>query len=66
MNKRGSAFGAFNGVFGVMWFVGSAVMGGLYEYSLVTLVAFGMIAQLAGAWVFWRLRKPLAEAIASG
>src|SRR6185295_3168528 len=24
MNKRGTAFGAFNGVYGVMWFVGSA------------------------------------------
>src|ERR1039458_7918607 len=27
MNKRGSAFGAFNGVYGIMWFLGSATMG---------------------------------------
>jgi hypothetical protein len=27
MNKRGSAFGAFNGVFGVAWFLGSVTMG---------------------------------------
>jgi MFS family permease len=27
MNKRGGAFGAFNGVYGVAWFAGSAVMG---------------------------------------
>ena len=65
MNKRGSAFGAFNGVFGVMWFVGSAVMGALYDHSLVALVAFGMATQLAGAFVFWRLRRPLAAAIAA-
>ncbi len=31
MNKRGSAFGAFNGIYGVMWFVGSATMGALYD-----------------------------------
>jgi len=27
MNKRGTAFGAFNGVYGVAWFLGSAAMG---------------------------------------
>ena len=31
MNKRGGAFGAFNGVYGVMWFAGSVVMGLLYR-----------------------------------
>jgi len=46
MNKRGSAFGAFNGVFGVMWFLGSATMGLLYDHSLLALVLFGMVAQL--------------------
>ena len=35
MNKRGSAFGAFNGVYGVAWFAGSAVMGLLYDHSLI-------------------------------
>src|SRR5438552_5863072 len=32
MNKRGSAFGAFNGVYGVLWFLGSALMGFLYQH----------------------------------
>jgi predicted MFS family arabinose efflux permease len=65
MNKRGSAFGAFNGVFGVMWFVGSVVMGLLYAWSLPALVAFGLLMQgVAAAWFFW-LRRPLAEAIAA-
>ena len=35
MNKRGSAFGAFNGVYGVAWFLGSVAMGLLYDRSLV-------------------------------
>ena len=65
MNKRGAAFGAFNGVFGVMWFVGSAVMGLLYDHSIVALVVFGAGTQLAGAALFFWLRRPLAAAIAT-
>ena len=49
MNKRGSAFGIFNGVYGVLWFLGSAVMGMLYDRSLTALVAFGVVAQLIAA-----------------
>jgi MFS-type transporter involved in bile tolerance (Atg22 family) len=62
MNKRGSAFGAFNGVYGVMWFAGSAVMGLLYDHSLMALVAFGIAAQLAAAGMFVWLKRPLAAA----
>jgi MFS family permease len=62
MNKRGTAFGAFNGVYGVAWFLGSAVMGLLYGVSLTALVAFGVAGQLVSAAMFFRLRKPLAAA----
>jgi MFS family permease len=62
MNKRGSAFGYFNGVWGVMWFLGSTVMAGLYGYSLVALVAFGVAAQVASAVMFLRLRSALKAA----
>jgi MFS family permease len=64
MNKRGSAFGAFNGVFGIAWFLGSVIMGQLYGISLTALVVFGVAAQLVAAGMFLRLRKPLAEAMA--
>jgi MFS family permease len=64
MNKRGTAFGAFNGVYGIMWFLGSATMGFLYGHSIVALVAFGLAAQLVAAGMFFWLRKPLGEAIA--
>jgi MFS family permease len=60
MNKRGSAFGAFNGVYGVMWFFGSAVMGLLYSHSLAALVAFGIAAQFGAAIMFFRLRGMLS------
>ena len=65
MNKRGSAFGAFNGVFGVMWFFGSVVMGLLYDRSLVALVAFGLVFQMIAAGLFIWLRRPLAQAAAA-
>ena len=64
MNKRGTAFGTFNGVYGVMWFMGSAIMGALYSVSIVALVAFGVVAQLAGAGIFLALRRRLADAAA--
>src|SRR6478672_6011225 len=62
MNKRGTAFGAFNAAYGVLWFLGSVTMGVLYDFSLVALVIFGMVAQLAAAVLFIWLRRPLAEA----
>lgn len=65
MNKRGTAFGTFNGVYGVAWFLGSAIMGVLYGFSIVAVVAFGIAAQLVAAAMFFRLRRPLAEAVAA-
>ena len=62
MNKRGGAFGAFNGVFGVMWFLGSWTMGLLYERSIPAVVVFGVACQLAAAAMFLMLREPLAAA----
>jgi len=61
MNKRGGAFGAFNGVYGVMWFLGSLTMGLLYARSLIALVAFGIVTQLGAAVMFFRLRNELTR-----
>ena len=60
MNKRGTAFGAFNAAYGILWFVGSVTMGVLYDFSLLALVVFGIVAQLAAAALFIYLRRPLA------
>jgi len=61
MNKRGMAFGAFNGVWGVLWFLGSLAMGLMYTHSLMAVVAFGVAAQLLSAALFFRLRGQLAR-----
>ncbi len=60
MNKRGSAFGAFNGVYGVSWFLGSVAIGLLYSRSLLALVVFGIATQFAAAVMFFRLRGMLS------
>jgi MFS family permease len=60
MDRRGTGFGAFNGVYGVAWFLGSALMGYLYDHSIPAVVAFGIAMQLASAALFLSLRRPLA------
>ena len=62
MDKRGNAFGVFNAVYGVLWFLGSAAMGLLYDYSLVALVIFGITLQLLAATIFIWLHRPLTAA----
>ena len=57
MDNRGSAFGAFDGIFGIAWFAGSAAMGLLYERSISALVIFGVGLQSAAAVMFWLLRR---------
>jgi uncharacterized membrane protein len=63
MNKRGAAFGVFNGIYGVMWFAGSVIMGLLYSRSLAGLVAFGIGAQIVAAVMFVGIRGKLAAAV---
>lgn len=44
--KRGTAFGTFNAIYGVFWFGGSAAMGVLYEHAIAGVVAFSILTQL--------------------
>jgi MFS family permease len=45
-DKRGLAYGVFNAVFGLFWFIGSTLMGILYDISITSLVIFSVAAQL--------------------
>ncbi len=52
--KRSTGFGLFYTVFGVGWFAGSAFMGFLYDRSLMTLIIFSIVSQLAALPIlFW-------------
>ncbi|MBI4311356.1 MAG: MFS transporter [Chloroflexi bacterium] len=44
--KRASAYGVFNAGFGVAWFIGSAIMGILYDLWLPGLIGFSVALQL--------------------
>jgi len=44
--RLGFAFGVFNTGYGVFWFVGSALMGVLYDISVSTLIVFSVASQL--------------------
>jgi len=61
-DRRASAFGLFQTVYGLAWFAGSAAMGALYDLHPGFLVAFALLTQLAGAVVFARSRPAPAPA----
>lgn len=51
--NRSSGFGVFQTAFGICWFLGSWIMGLLYDVSHVWLVIFSVVAQLAAIQFFW-------------
>lgn len=59
--RRGSAFGIFNTGYGLAWFIGSALMGMLYDYSKGALILVSMALQLAAIpaliWVSRQVRR---------
>jgi MFS family permease len=56
-NKIAAAFGVFDTGFGVAWFLGSAVLGILYAKSILWLVLFSVVFQLAALPWFSRALK---------
>jgi MFS family permease len=50
--RRASAFGTFTAGYGIFWFLGSAVIGILYDVSIPAVIAFCLITQLAAIPVF--------------
>jgi MFS family permease len=58
MNKRATAYGIFSTGYGLSWFLGSALMGILYDHSITFLVIFSATMQLLAipffAWVKWQ------------
>ncbi len=45
-HKRATAYGVFSTGYGLSWFIGSAVMGILYDHSMTSLVVFSSATQL--------------------
>jgi len=57
VNRRASAYGLFNTAYGLFWFMGSALMGILYDVSLGYLVIFSVAMQLASVPLLFLVRK---------
>jgi len=55
--KRSTAFGLFDTGYGIAWFLGSAVMGLLYEKSILAVALFSVCLQLAALPVFFIANK---------
>jgi predicted MFS family arabinose efflux permease len=55
--KRSTAFGLFDTGYGIAWFLGSAAMGLLYERSILAVVLFSVILQLAAVPVLFIANK---------
>jgi MFS family permease len=45
-NTRGSAYGIFNAGYGVAWFLGSWLMGFLYDTSIHSVILFSVVMEL--------------------
>jgi MFS-type transporter involved in bile tolerance (Atg22 family) len=63
-DRRGSSYGIFNTGFGVFWFLGSALMGILYDISLPALVIFSVAAQLVAIPVLLMVKSGMKTAAA--
>ena len=60
--KRATAFGLFDTVFGLSWFIGSAYLGYLYDRSIMAVVIFSMNMQLLSlifliVFIAWKKRN---------
>ena len=57
--RRSFAYGVFNTAYGIFWFLGSLIIGVLYDISIPALVTFSVTAQFASVPIFYSLRKQI-------
>ena len=65
MQTRSSGFGIFQTAFGVCWFLGSWLMGILYDASPLGMVGFSVIMQLAAIPFFWLSDRALGASLSN-
>ena len=56
-HRRPSAYGLFTAGYGVAWFIGSALIGILYDISITGVVIFCLLLQLAAVPIFVKVRN---------
>jgi MFS family permease len=55
--RRPSAYGIFTAGYGIFWFIGSVILGRLYDVSISALILFSVAAQLVAIPFFFKVRK---------
>jgi MFS family permease len=61
--RRPSAYGIFTAGYGVSWFVGSVIIGRLYDVSVFALIVFSVLAQLVAIPIFVNVNKRLRTSV---
>lgn len=56
-DRRPSAYGLFTGTYGIFWFVGSAIIGVLYDHSTPAVIAFCVVVEFAAIPLFLKVRS---------
>jgi len=59
-DRRASAYGLFTAGYGISWFIGSAMMGILYDHSVTATVVFCVLAELAAVPLFFRVKQQMS------
>ncbi|MCX5707099.1 MAG: MFS transporter [Candidatus Omnitrophica bacterium] len=57
LKKRGTGYGIFNTAYGLAIFIGSAITGLFYEYSIPLVIAISIAVEIAAIPVFFIMRK---------
>ena len=60
-DRRPSAYGIFTAGYGVAWFLGSAIMGLLYDRSITAVVVFCVLSQLMAVPILFKVSGRLSR-----
>lgn len=61
IERRGSAYGIFNTVYGSSWLIGAALMGFLYDFNPQLIGAFVVVVELISLPLFFLVKKELIK-----
>jgi MFS family permease len=56
IERRGTAYGIFNTIYGASWFIGSVLIGFMYDISINFIFLFVVLMQIISGFVFFMLR----------
>ena len=57
LKKRGTGYGIFNAAYGLAIFIGSALTGLLYDYSISAVIVISIVIEIIALPLFFVMRK---------